>query len=219
MELSYVEETYLKGLHHLSTQTNKQVTTNDLAATLSNSAASVTDMLKKLSRKSLINYEPYQGARLTEQGNKLATRLLRKNRLWKVFLYQSLNIRWEDVQEIAEELEHIKSDLLIDHLDAFLGYPKFDPFGEPIPNAQGKYTLRVQSPLSDLLPGKQGLIIGVKDQHVSFLKYLDEKGIGIGKIVTSIKHDAYDQSMIITLGQKEINLSGKAASLIFIKPL
>ncbi len=219
MVLSNVEETYLKGLHYLSTQSDKQITTNDLASVLHNSAASVTDMLKKLSKKSLIQYEPYQGARLTDQGNKHATLLLRKNRLWKVFLYQSLNIPWEAVQEIAEELEHINSDLLIDHLDSFLGFPKFDPYGDPIPNAQGKYTLRVQSPLSDLPPGKQGLIIGVKDQHPSFLKYLDEKGVGIGKTVTTIRRDTYDQSMIIAMGQKEINLSGNAANLIFIKPL
>ncbi|MGB3077949.1 MAG: metal-dependent transcriptional regulator [Saprospiraceae bacterium] len=217
--MTITEENYLKGILKLSIQADISVTTNEIAALLLNTPASVTDMLKKLSAKELINYQPYKGARLTEQGYKHATFLVRKHRLWKVFLYQSLNIPWEAVQEIAEELEHINSELLIDHLDSFLGFPKFDPHGDPIPNAQGKYTLRAQSLLSDLSPGKQGLIIGVKDQQLSFLQYLDEKGIGIGKTVTTIKHDPYDQSMIISMDQKEINLSGKAAGLIFIKSL
>ncbi|MFZ1677257.1 MAG: metal-dependent transcriptional regulator [Saprospiraceae bacterium] len=219
MLLTIAEENYLKGILTLSIQANISVTTNDIAALLGTTPASVTDMLKRLSTKDLIHYQSYKGARLTEQGYKHATFLIRKHRLWKVFLYQSLNIPWEAVQEIAEDLEHINSDLLIDHLDSFLGFPKFDPHGDPIPNAQGKYTLRAQSPLSDLSPGKQGVIIGVKDHQVSFLKYLDEKGIGIGKTVTTIKNDTYDQSMTIAMDQKEINLSGKVASLIFIKPL
>lgn len=217
MELSGVEENYIKGLHHLSINSNKQVSTNDLAHTLQNSAASVTDMLKKLSRKNLINYEPYQGARLTEQGNKIATRLLRKNRLWKVFLYQTLNIRWEDVQEIAEDLEHIHSDLLIDHLDAFLGYPKFDPFGESIPNAQGRYTIRAQSTLSALPPGSSGTIVGIKDPVPSFLKYLSEKGIALGTIIQAISQDDYDNSMVLKLDNREIQLSGKATQQILIR--
>ncbi|MEO6131278.1 MAG: metal-dependent transcriptional regulator [Saprospiraceae bacterium] len=217
MELSHVEENYIKGLQHLSTQSGKQVSTNDLAATLRNSAASVTDMLKKLSKKSLINYEPYQGARLTEQGNKFATRLLRKNRLWKVFLYQSLNIRWEDVREIAEELEHIKSDLLIDHLDAFLGYPKFDPFGEPIPNAQGKYTLRAQTLLTELRPGITAIIVGVKATESNFLKHISEKGISVGQTCTLISRDPYDGTLTLLLDRKEITLSGQVAKQILIK--
>ncbi len=219
MELSYTEENYIKAILGLSLQAEVSVSTNELASVLTTTPASVTDMLKKLSAKDLISYQPYKGARLTESGYKHATFLIRKHRLWKVFLYQSLNIPWEAVQDIAEELEHINSDLLIDHLDSFLGFPKFDPHGDPIPNAHGKYTLRAQSPLSDLSPGKQGVIIGVKDQQISFLKYLDEKGIGIGKTVTIIRHDPYDQSIIITIDQKEIVLSGKAVGLIFIKPL
>ncbi|MEP6646597.1 MAG: metal-dependent transcriptional regulator [Saprospiraceae bacterium] len=217
MELTAVEETYLKALHDLSIKTDKQVSTNALASTLQNSAASVTDMLKKLSKKSLINYEPYQGARLAEQGSKLATNLLRKNRIWKVFLYQSLNIRWEDVREIAEELEHIKSDLLIDHLDAFLGYPKFDPFGDPIPNQQGKYTLRAQTPLVNLKPGTTAIITGIKTTDRAFLSHLREKAISMGTTFTLISQDPYDQTVVLLLDQKEVLLSGQVARQILIK--
>ena len=219
MELTSTEENYIKAILKLSVQADISVTTNEIAANLNTTAASVTDMLKKLANKELIAYQAYKGARLSEQGYKHATSLIRKHRLWKVFLYQSLNIPWEAVQEIAEELEHIKSDLLLDHLDAFLGFPKFDPHGDPIPNAQGKYTLRAQSPLSDLLPGKSGLIIGVKDSDTSFLKYLSEKGIEIGKSITAFQQNSYDQSMTFHLDRKEITLSGKASQLVLIKPL
>jgi len=219
VELTATEENYLKSILNLSLQADISVSTNDIASILNTSAASVTDMLKKLSQKELISYQPYKGARLSEQGYKHATSIIRKHRLWKVFLYQSLNIPWEAVQEIAEELEHIKSDLLLDHLDAFLGFPKFDPHGDPIPNAQGKYTLRAQSPLSDLQPGKSGLIIGIKDSETSFLKYLSEKGIGIGKSITAFEQNRYDLSMTFHMERKEITLSGKAAQHILIKPL
>ncbi len=219
MQLTATEENYLKGILKLSVQADISVTTNDIASLLSTTPASVTDMLKRLSNKDLIAYQPYKGARLTEQGYKHATFLIRKHRLWKVFLYQSLNIPWEGVQDIAEELEHINSDILIDQLDSFLGFPKFDPHGEPIPNAQGKYTLRRQIPLKDLQPGKSGLIIGVKESDSHFLKYLDEKGIGIGKTITLVSVDEFDQSMTLHLENREIILSTKATELILIKPL
>lgn len=219
MLLSITEENYLKAILRLSTQADTSVTTNDLAALLHTTPASVTDMLKRLATRNLIAYQAYRGARLTEQGYKHATFLIRKHRLWKVFLYQSLNIPWEAVQEIAEELEHIKSDLLIDRLDSFLGFPKFDPHGDPIPNAQGKYTLRVQSPLKDLQTGRSGLIIAVKGSDRPFLQYLTEKGIRLGQTLTVIMQDAYDQSMTLSVDGHEITLSAKVADLIMIKPL
>lgn len=219
MQLTATEENYLKGIFRLSVQSDIAVTTNDLAGVLLTTPASVTDMLKRLSGKDLIAYQAYKGARLTDLGYKHATFLIRKNRIWKIFLYQSLNIPWEDVQEIAEELEHIKSDLLIDHLDAFLGFPKFDPHGDPIPNAQGKYTLRNQSLLADLQPGKSGLIIGIRDPDTHFLSYLNEKGIRVGKTITAVKKDPYDHSMTLHLERNEIIISGNASNLILIKPL
>jgi DtxR family Mn-dependent transcriptional regulator len=147
MGLSYAEENYLKAILKLSGSLDGTVSTNAIAAQLETSAASVTDMLKKLSDKKLITYLRYKGASLTDDGQRIATSLLRKHRLWEVFLVQSLGMTWDEVHEIAEELEHIQSDRLIERLDTFLGHPKFDPHGDPIPNAQGKvYTPRPGPP-------------------------------------------------------------------------
>ena len=219
MPLSYAEENYLKALIKLSLPPDKTVSTNAIAAHLNTSAASVTDMLKKLADKKLITYQKYQGASLTEEGNKLATMLVRKHRLWEVFLVQSLGMTWDEVHEIAEELEHIQSDRLIDSLDAFLGYPKFDPHGDPIPNAQGKYTLRSQIPLTDLRVGQSGLVIGVKDDDSSFLKHLTEKGITLGKAARVLTHDEYDHMLSLLVDDHEVRISGQVAQHILVKPI
>ena len=219
MPLSYAEENYLKALIKLSLPPDKTVSTNAIAAHLNTSAASVTDMLKKLADKKLITYQKYQGASLTEEGNKLATMLVRKHRLWEVFLVQSLGMSWDEVHEIAEELEHIQSDRLIDSLDSFLGYPKFDPHGDPIPNAQGKYTLRSQLPLTDLQVGQSGLVIGVKADDSSFLKHLTEKGITLGKSARVLSHDEYDHMLNLLVDEHEVRVSGKVAQHILVKPI
>lgn len=217
MGLSYAEENYLKALVKLSLPPVKTVSTNAIAAHLSTSAASVTDMLKKLADKQLITYQRYQGASLTEEGYRIATNLVRKHRLWEVFLVQSLGMTWDEVHEIAEELEHIQSDRLIEKLDAFLGYPKFDPHGDPIPNSQGKYTLRTQVPLTDLNVGQTGVIIGVREDDSSFLKHLTDKGITLGKSASILAHDTYDHTLRLMIDQHEINLSGQVAQHILVK--
>jgi DtxR family Mn-dependent transcriptional regulator len=219
MALSYAEENYLKALIKLSIPADKPVTTNAIAAALNTSAASVTDMLKKLSDKKLITYQRYQGASLTDEGHRLATSLIRKHRLWEVFLVQSLQMPWDEVHDIAEELEHIQSEPLIDKLDAFLGYPKFDPHGDPIPNSQGKYTLRSQLPLTDLQVGQSGMVIGVREDTSSFLKHLTEKGISLGKTATVIAHDNYDHHLQLQIDNRDISLSGQVAQHILVKPL
>ncbi len=217
MGLSYVEENYLKAILKLSGTPNGQVSTNAIAAQLSTSAASVTDMLKKLSDKDLIAYKRYKGASLTSEGQRIATTLVRKHRLWEVFLVQSLGMTWDEVHDIAEELEHIQSDRLIESLDEFLGFPKFDPHGDPIPNAEGKYTLRTQVPLSKLTEGQQGIVIGVREDESAFLKHLNEKGLTPGKHVKVLTNDAYDNTIRLVLEDKELNLSGKVAGNIMIK--
>jgi len=219
MGLSYAEENYLKAILKLSGSPDGTVSTNAIAAQLETSAASVTDMLKKLSDKELITYQKYKGAMLTEDGQRIATSLVRKHRLWEVFLVQSLGMTWDEVHEIAEELEHIQSDRLIERLDAFLGYPRFDPHGDPIPNAQGKYTLRAQIPLVELKPGQEGIVIGVREDETSFLKHLNDKGITIGKAVTILSNDEYDHTLRISIDDLELNLSGKVARNIMIKPV
>lgn len=218
MILSYTEENYLKALLRLSKHQDLSVSTNAIAAHLETSAASVTDMLKKLSEKELITYQRYKGAQLTELGNRIATNLIRKHRLWEVFLVQSLGMKWDEVHEIAEELEHINSDLLIEKLDIFLGHPKYDPHGDPIPNAQGKYTLRAQMLLTELQPGQEGVVIGVKDADNHFLRHLNDKGITLGKKAKLLTHDTYDQTLNIAIEGRELSLSGKVAQNILIKP-
>ena len=219
MGLSYAEENYLKAILKLSGSPDGTVSTNAIAAQLETSAASVTDMLKKLSDKELITYQRYKGALLTDEGQRVATMLVRKHRLWEVFLVQSLGMTWDEVHEIAEELEHIQSDRLIDRLDAFLGRPKFDPHGDPIPNAQGKYTLRAQLPLTELKPGQEGVVIGVREDDTSFLKHLNDKGLTIGKSITILSNDEYDNTLRVSVDDLELNLSGKVARNILIKPV
>ena len=140
-------ENYLKAIYKISEKEQKTVSTSAISNEMNTTSASVTDMLKRLSYKELINYKKYRGVTLTKEGNRIATNLIRKHRLWEVFLLKHLNFRWHEVHDIAEELEHIDSDDLIERLDGFLGHPKFDPHGDPIPNKDGKITLRSQIPL------------------------------------------------------------------------
>lgn len=219
MGLSYAEENYLKAILKLSGSPDQTVSTNAIAAHLETSAASVTDMLKKLGEKELIEYQRYKGASLSELGHKIATGLVRKHRLWEVFLVQSLGMTWDEVHEIAEELEHIQSDRLIDSLDAFLGHPKFDPHGDPIPNAQGRYTLRTQVQLSTLQPGKTGIITGVREDDSTFLKHLSDKGLIIGTRVDVLTIDTYEQTHHLEVAGKAMVLSGQIAQHILIKPV
>ena len=218
MGLTYAEENYLKSILKLVHPPKKTVNTNALAAHLGTSAPSITDMLKKLADKHLITYQRYHGASLTEEGLRLATDLVRKHRLWEVFLHHSLGMSWEEIHAIAEELEHIQSNRLIECLDNFLGNPKFDPHGDPIPNAQGKYTMRTQIPLSDLAVGAAGTIVGVKNDTPSFLRHLTEKGIRLGQSIRVIQQDAYDHSISLTVDDRSTELSGPVATNIFVKP-
>lgn len=219
MELSYAEENYLKAFIKLGQPAEKSISTNALAAHLGTTAPSVTDMLKKLSDKHLITYERYYGASLTDEGLRLATGLIRKHRLWEVFLNQSLGIPWDEIHEIAEELEHIQSDYLVESLDKFLGNPKFDPHGDPIPNAQGKYTVRAQVALSDLQVGQTGKVVGVKDDNNAFLRHLSGKGIQLGKSIEVLARDAYDQSITFSMDDHRNDLPGTSAQNILVKPL
>src|SRR6201995_1848842 len=156
------EENYLKSIYHLSLN-NESVSTNQIAALLSTSAASVTDMLKKLAEKQLINYARYQGVTLTSAGEKIALHIIRKHRLWEYFLVEKLHFKWDEVHEMAEEMEHISSVELIDRLDKFMGYPKHDPHGDPIPDSEGHFRMHELAPLSSMDAGNRGIISGVRD--------------------------------------------------------
>lgn len=216
--LTPTEENYLKAIFKIAETEKKTVSTNAIAKHLGTTAASVTDMIKKLSEKSLIHYEKYKGVSLTNTGNKAATHLIRKHRLWEVFLVNKLRFAWHQVHDIAEELEHIDSDELISRLDAFLDYPKFDPHGDPIPNADGRFTLRNQISLSEMPIHQTGIVLGVKESDTGFLKHLTKINIKLGSEISIVSRTDFDQSMRITIDTKyEEVISKKVSQYILMK--
>jgi DtxR family Mn-dependent transcriptional regulator len=216
-QTSYTEENYLKAIFKLFEQFEKSVSTNAIAAEMATSAASVSDMLKKLRDKELINYEKYRGVTLTVAGNAIATRLIRRHRLWEVFLVEKLDFSWDEIHDIAEELEHINSSKLTNQLDAFLGFPKFDPHGDPIPDEDGNFTTRKQILLSEAIATK-GVIVGVNEHSTAFLQHLDRLKLILGTTVEIMEKFEYDGSLTIKINETvEQTISGKMAQNIFIK--
>ena len=218
MELSHTEENYLKAIFKISERKGKPASTNAIAKAMETSAASVTDMVKRLSEKQLIDYERYKGAKLTEKGTRIATHLIRKHRLWESFLVEHLNFNWDEVHEIAEQLEHIKSPTLVERLDDFLGFPKFDPHGDPIPDAEGNFTFRKQALLSELEEGEQGVIVGVQDHTTAFLQYLDRMDLVLGTRIEVLERFEYDESVRVRIEEeREQLLSKKVSQNLFIQ--
>lgn len=214
---TFTEENYLKAIYKLSVNSKEGVSTNSIAEILQTKAASVTDMLKKLSDKKLINYQKYQGVSLTDKGIKIALNIVRKHRLWEAFLVEKLNFKWDQVHTLAEELEHINSDELIDRLDKFLGYPKFDPHGDPIPDHEGKFANQKAKLLSELPIGKTGVMIGVVDHSPSFLQYLDKLELNLGRSVKILEAFDFDNSLsIIINGKKPIHISNEVSKNILV---
>jgi DtxR family Mn-dependent transcriptional regulator len=217
--LSFTEENYLKAIYKIHERTKSSASTNAIAEIMATTAASVTDMMRKLSQKEMIQYEKYKGARLTAQGAVVATALIRRHRLWETFLADKLNFSWEEVHELAEQLEHIKSEQLIERLDEFLDFPKYDPHGDPIPNADGKFTIREQFMLSQLQIGEKGVLIGVKNHNDDFLSYLNELKIKLGSEFEIVNKVLYDQSIKVKLMDDEIVLTEKVSNNLMIKKL
>lgn len=218
MKLSTAEENYLKAIFKISERAQKSASTNSIAKQLSTSAASVTDMIKRLAEKQLIDYEKYKGVNLTSLGNKMATQLIRKHRLWEVFLVKKLRFSWDQVHDIAEQLEHIESAELTMRLDAFLDYPKFDPHGDPIPNADGKFTIRSRTPLSDMHKGQEGMLVGVKEHQTDFLQYLNSLNIKLGTSIMVLETMPYDGSMKVQLDHKtEILVTAMVAQNLLLR--
>lgn len=219
MEISQTEENYLKAIFKIAEkEEGRPVNTNAISSEMKTSAASVTDMLNRLSKKELINYEKYRGVSLTELGLRLATHLVRKHRLWEVFLVEKLHFSWDEVHDIAEQLEHIQSDALVERLDDYLGRPQFDPHGDPIPDANGQFTYRKQAPLADLALGEHGVVVGVQDHTPPFLQYLDRLQLGLGAKVELIERFEYDESVKILLnGNTERIVSKKVSQNLFVQ--
>ncbi|MFD0751422.1 metal-dependent transcriptional regulator [Mucilaginibacter calamicampi] len=209
------EENYLKAIYHLSLN-NVSVSTNQIAASLNTKAASVTDMLKKLAEKVLINYAKYQGVSLTPAGEKIAVCIIRKHRLWEYFLVEKLNFKWDEVHDMAEEMEHISSLELIDRLDKFMGYPRHDPHGDPIPDRDGNIKLNQLVSVAELPVNACGIVSGVRDHSPSFLQYLEKLQLIIGKKISVTEVVDYDRSVVLNSEGININISREVASNLLI---
>jgi len=215
--MTFSEENYLKTIYHLTSSSNKEVSTNEIAEMIATKASSVTDMLRKLAEKGLLNYKKYQGVSLTEKGKLSAKMIVRKHRLWEVFLVEKLNFSWDEVHDIAEQLEHIKSEQLINKLDDFLGNPTEDPHGDPIPDAYGKIIKTEKLLLSELSQNQIGICVGVKDSSTEFLKYLDKNQIALGTKIEILTKEAFDLSLKIRVENTELIISNKIASNLFVR--
>lgn len=215
---SFTEENYLKAIFKLSQRDGgSEVSTNGIAEELETKAASVTDMLRKLSEKGLVNYEKYKGVTLTPAGRYVAVTIIRKHRLWEVFLCNKLKFRWDEVHEVAEQLEHIQSDLLIDRLDDFLGYPQNDPHGDPIPNKKGEFPKEMQICVTDAKVGTKYTISGASDEDTSFLKYLDKLEITLGLPFEVEERFEFDGSMSVKIsGKRSLQISKEVAQHLFV---
>lgn len=215
--ITRAEENYLKAILKLSQNNEHSISTNAIAEELSTKASSVTDMIKKLTEKKMIDYVPYHGVSLTEIGLIKAVEVIRKHRLWEVFLVNKLNFQWDEVHDIAEQLEHIRSPKLVNALDKFLGFPQHDPHGEPIPNEKGLFPNSFSQPLSQIKAGSKGQVIGVKQDNPVFLKYLDSLGITLGSEINVIKIIDFDLSMEIKINDRHIQISNDVAINLLIK--
>ncbi len=216
---SIAEENYIKSIYNLQ-QVNDAVSTTALAEHLKSKPASITDMLKKLQAKGLLLYNPYKTFRLSKEGIKAALSIIRRHRLWESFLVHKLQFSWEEVHEVAEELEHVRSKKLIDKLDGFLGYPKFDPHGDPIPDTNGKINIQQQLPLSSLPLNKQAIITAVQDQSSELLSFLSSLKIVIGTRLEIKRRLAFDNSLEIKCRNRQpVNISEQVANAIQVNPL
>ena len=217
MNLSYTEENYLKAIYHIKMKSGGNAGTNAISESLLTAPASVTDMLKKLAEKNLVAYEKYKGVKLTEIGSKIATQLVRNHRIWEVFLVDKLGYSWDEVHDIAEQLEHVQSETLINKLADFLENPRFDPHGDPIPDANGKIYQRKQILISNLQIGASGEVVGVNEHSPEFLKYLNRIQLNIGTKVKVIEKFSFDGSQIILVDDvKELTITYEVAKNIFV---
>jgi len=215
--VTLTEENYIKAIYHLGKMGVNNVSTNAIANNIETKASSVTDMVKKLSDKGYVDYKKYQGVSLTNKGKHIATSIVRKHRLWEVFLAEKLNFSWDEIHDVAEQLEHIKSEKLIKQLDAFLKFPTHDPHGDPIPDASGKIKEIDKILLSQTQIGDSCICVGVLDSSSEFLKYLDKNNISIGCKLNIVHKESYDNSVTIKVNTKEFIVSKIIANNLFVK--
>lgn len=215
--LSNVEENYIKTIYKLTENNEDAVSTNSLAEKMGIKAATVTDMLKRLSEKSLINYKKYQGVTLSHAGRERALLIIRKHRLWEMFLVEKLNFTWDEVHDVAEQLEHIQSDKLIHELDKFLDFPTMDPHGEPIPTAALNIHRGPVSTIADFMKNDILTVKGVSDDSSLYLNYLGTLGIELGSVIEILEYNEYDDSFLISAnGQAPVIISKKVAENLIV---
>lgn len=217
VETTLSEENYLKAIFHLEKEYEEGVPTNAVAEEMLTKASSSTDMIKRLSSKGFLDYVPYQGARLTSRGREYAVNIIRKHRLWEYFLVEKLGFSWDEVHEIADQLEHIKSSKLTDKLEEYLGFPKVDPHGDIIPDRHGNFAIPEKVLLNDCKPGDKGVFIGVEDSSKSFLQYLDNQKIARGARIEIISREEFDESSLIKVNGREKHISRKIAKNMYLE--
>jgi DtxR family Mn-dependent transcriptional regulator len=215
---SHTEENYLKTIYKLAeAEPGQDVSTNRIAAALTTRAASVTDMLRRLAEKELLRYEKYRGVQLTAEGRRLALLTVRKHRLWEVFLVQQLGFNWDEVHEVAEELEHVQSPLLMQRLDEFLNFPTFDPHGDPIPAEDGAVRRPTHRLLADLAVGEYGTLAAVKDTSAPFLQYLDKVGLALGVHLKVLDKVNFDNSLELRVNrERTVLISAEVGRNLFV---
>ncbi len=215
--LTRAEENYIKTIFHLGGNTSKLISTNSIAEEMETKPSSVTDMAKKLAEKGLLDYVRYQGVSLTKKGEKTALAIIRKHRLWEVFLVKKLDFTWDEVHEVAEQLEHIKSEKLIDKIDALLDFPKYDPHGDPIPTKSGEFQEQEKQLLSELPISSKGICVGVKDTSSTFLKFLDKNKIALGDTIQVLEREEFDDSIEIVVEGRQMHISNQIATNLYVK--
>ncbi len=210
------EEDHVKAIYHLG-KGEGMVSTNAIAEKMHTKPSSVTDMIKKLSEKELVDHRRYRGVSLTEAGKRTALAIVRKHRLWEVFLVEKLDFAWDEVHEVAEQLEHIKSEKLIDRLDKYLGRPEVDPHGDPIPSKKGEFKKAIKKLLNEVPMGTRGVCVGVKDSSPPFLKFLDKNHIALGDTILVIDKEEFDGSLHIRIRGNDIHISNQIAVNLYLK--
>lgn len=214
---SLTEENYLKAIYVLNQSSDSSASTNAIAERLETKASSVSDMLKRLKQKNLIHYKKYQAVSLTEEGKKIAISIIRKHRLWEFFLVENLKFGWDEVHELAEQLEHIQSTELTDRLNEYLGCPELDPHGDPIPDKDGNFPTRTDYMLSDCKASTNVVVVGVKDHSTEFLNYLNQLNVELGTKIQVLNIHAFDCSMDIQIDNTKIQISNKVAENLYVK--
>jgi DtxR family Mn-dependent transcriptional regulator len=215
--LSTAEENYLKAVFKLESEIKGPVPTGALAHSFGIQAPSVTDMVKKLAEKKLLRYEKSKGVRLTDKGKKIAVTVVRKHRIWETFLVQTLEFRWDEVHPLAEQLEHVHSEELIDRLDNFLGHPKFDPHGDPIPDRNGNIQATGAIPLKQGETGNTYKLIGIREDSNELLQYLNRQEIGLGSVLQIQDRETFDQSLRVMVNtEKTCFISAVVAGALLV---